>query len=386
MESKPGYKGRCAASWCESRGTKSSAKFFRFPPDDSRCNKWREFALRGDLDHLTSKQMHLGYRLCSEHFVESDFSDPDRTKLLSSAVPSLIYPRTLQRDPQGNSEGTSTQELLPGLQQKHRRQRRACSALWCSTNSKNSNCSFHRFPKDDRCKAWVEFIEREDLKDVPLEKLNKHLRLCPLHFKDEDFMNPAKTRLNWNAVPSVRAEPATPAERRHVNRTAASGCPTERPKSVWPMLRTFKRRGITWHIRPAPEIDYETTIPEPLELSLSAEDVFLLGETCGSEANEEVTGDGDDCSDSDSNSVCVAEGMDYSSDEQDTVPTTKSIGLQTDERDPETTTTFSSFLCHMTRDGVATEVAHKAVDSVLPATPSSPKRKSRSRYITYIVY
>uniref|UniRef100_A0A224YQB4 52 kD repressor of inhibitor of protein kinase n=1 Tax=Rhipicephalus zambeziensis TaxID=60191 RepID=A0A224YQB4_9ACAR len=147
-----------------------------------------------------------------------------------------------------------------------------------------------------------------------------------------------------------------------------------------PLLRRFKIRG------PAPEIDYETTIPEPLELSLSAEDIFLLGETCGSEVNEEVTGDGNDCSNSDSGSTCVAEGMDYSSDEQDTVPTNRSIGVQTDECDSETTTTFSSFLCHMTRDGVATEVAHKAADSVLPATPSSPRRKSRSRYITYIVY
>ncbi|XP_049270554.1 uncharacterized protein LOC119389958 isoform X2 [Rhipicephalus sanguineus] len=329
--------------------------------------------------------MHLGYRLCSEHFVESDFSDPDRTKLLSSAVPSLIYPRNRQRDALRNSEETLTQDSLAGRQCEQKRDHHPCSAWWCLTKGRYSNPSKFRFPKDDRCNAWVEFIEREDLKEVPRKKLYNNLRLCALHFKDEDFMNPTKTRLNRNAVPSVRAEPATPANRRRVNRTAASACPTERPKNVWPMLRTFKRRGITWHIRPAPEIDYETTIPEPLELSLSAEDVFLLGETCGSEANEEATGDRDDCSDSDSNSVCVTEGMDYSSDEQDTVPTTKSIGLQTDEYDIETTTTFSSFLCHMTRDGVATEVAHKAADSVLPATPSSP-RKSRLRYITYIVY
>ncbi|KAL1440773.1 hypothetical protein MTO96_009309 [Rhipicephalus appendiculatus] len=334
MESEPGYKGRCAASWCEISGTNSSAKFFRFPLDDSRCNKWRNFALRDDLEHLTSKQMHLGTR---------------------------------QRDPQGNSEGTSTQELLAGLLQERKSGRKCfCSAQWCLTNSRNcSNASFYRFPKDDRCKAWVEFAEREDLKDVPREKLHNTVRLCNLHFKDEDFMNPTKSRLNWNAVPSIRAEPVRPA----INRTAASGCPNERPKDVRPLLRRFKIRD------PAPEIDYETTIPEPLELSLSAEDIFLLGETCGSEVNEEVTGDGDDCSNSDSGSICVAEGMDYSSDEQDTVPTTRSIGLQTDECDSETTTSFSSFLCHMTRDGVATEVAHKAADLVLPASSKQSKKK-----------
>ncbi|KAL1440774.1 hypothetical protein MTO96_009310 [Rhipicephalus appendiculatus] len=321
MESQPGYKGRCAASWCEIRGKNSSAKFFPFPPDDSR---------------------------------------------------------TRQRDPPGNSEGTSTQELLSRLLQERKRGRSCtCSAQWCFTNGRNcSNASFYRFPKDDRCKAWVEFTEREDLKDVPREKLHSTFHLCNLHFKDEDFMNPTKSRLNWNAVPSIRAEPVYPG----IYPTGGSACPNERPKVIRPRPRILKRRV------PAPEVHYISTIPEPLELSLSAEDVFLLGETCGSEVNEEVTGDGDNCSNSDSGSICVAEGMDYFSDEQDAVPTTRSIGLQTDECDSETTTTFSSFLCHMTRDGVATEVAHKAADLVLPAAPSSPRRKSRSRYITYIVY
>ncbi|KAH7986178.1 hypothetical protein HPB51_026701 [Rhipicephalus microplus] len=73
--------------------------------------------------------------------------------------------------------------------------------------------------------------------------------------------------------------------------------------------------------------DYETTVPELVEVSLNAEDIFLLGETCGSEANEEVAGDADDCSNRDSGSVSVAQGMDDSSDEQDAIPTTRSFSV-----------------------------------------------------------
>ncbi|KAL3185799.1 hypothetical protein MRX96_028692 [Rhipicephalus microplus] len=158
------------------------------------------------------------------------------------------------------------------------------------------------------------------------------------------------------------------------------------PELSRPVLHKLDIHGATPHVRPAPEIDYETTVPELVEVSLNAEDIFLLGETCGSEANEEVAGDADDCSNRDSGSVSVAQGMDDSSDEQDAIPTTRSFGLQTDESDTETTTTFSSFLCHMTRDRVATQVAHEAAESVLPATTSSPRKKSRPLYIRYIAH
>lgn len=351
-----------------------------------------------------------------------------------------------QEVPHVHAAGITTQDLRVRNRQGRRRNGHCCSAMWCHANSRNSTASFFRFPKDDRCEAWIEFVERKELAEAPRKKLNGSLRLCSLHFKDEDFTNPGRTRLNWNAVPSVKegiegehireARPRTlfdtDVEVKDINQAISSEdaeLPSraisqnensiildtvvndEQGKATWvyvqspassgspnlkrlendvvarPPVRYFKRRRhLRQHCRrrsSAPEIDWKTTIPEPLELSLSAEQFFLLGETCGPETNE-MTSEREDCSNSDSGSMCVAEGMDYFSDEEDVIAT-RTVGLQTEESDTGTTT-FSSFLCHMTRGGVATEVAHEADNSAPTSAPSSPRQEPRMRYISYIVY
>ncbi|XP_049519949.1 uncharacterized protein LOC119446208 isoform X2 [Dermacentor silvarum] len=449
-----GHKACCAARWCESTGRNRNLKFFRFPLDD-RCDKWRRFADRDDLASLTPAEMNTGYRLCSEHFTDRDYMDPYKTRLLCSAVPSVKFAESSQllflhvkvipgeaspsQDERAGErvaavDKTSTQELPRGLQVEHRQLRHTCAALWCDKGS----TKFFRFPKDDRCKAWVEFTERKDLAELSKEQLNRSYRLCALHFKDKDYNDPRKTRLVWNAVPSVKAlEQANPATELRLQGQAISQASTSKdaglavqapssashfPASASPLERrendgTKRCHGRLQHLQsdtaqrfvlrrrpvlnfkrcrllsqlalprkrsPAPEVDYETTIPEPLEVPLSAKDFFLLGETCGSEADMEVAGDKDDCSNSNSGSVCMAEGMDCFMDDEDTVAT-RTIGLQTEECDAETTT-FSSRLCHMTWDGVATEVAHKAADSAPMETPSRPREEPKKWHITYIVY
>lgn len=429
-----GHKACCAARWCESTGRNRNLKFFRFPLDD-RCDKWRRFADRDDLASLTPAEMNTGYRLCSEHFTDRDYMDPYKTRLLCSAVPSVKFAESSQllflhvkvipgeaspsQDERAGErvaavDKTSTQELPRGLQVEHRQLRHTCAALWCDKGS----TKFFRFPKDDRCKAWVEFTERKDLAELSKEQLNRSYRLCALHFKDKDYNDPRKTRLVWNAVPSVKAlEQANPATELRLQGQAISQASTSKdaglavqapssashfPASASPLERrendgtkrrpvlNFKRCRLLSQLAlprkrsPAPEVDYETTIPEPLEVPLSAKDFFLLGETCGSEADMEVAGDKDDCSNSNSGSVCMAEGMDCFMDDEDTVAT-RTIGLQTEECDAETTT-FSSRLCHMTWDGVATEVAHKAADSAPMETPSRPREEPKKWHITYIVY
>ncbi|KAH7960681.1 hypothetical protein HPB49_022186 [Dermacentor silvarum] len=344
-----GHKACCAARWCESTGRNRNLKFFRFPLDD-RCDKWRRFADRDDLASLTPAEMNTGYRLCSEHFTDRDYMDPYKTRLLCSAVPSVKFAESSQLLFLHVKE-TSTQELPRGLQVEHRQLRHTCAALWCDKGS----TKFFRFPKDDRCKAWVEFTERKDLAELSKEQLNRSYRLCALHFKDKDYNDPRKTRLVWNAVPSVKAlEQANPATELRLQGQAISQASTSKdaglavqapssashfPASASPLERrendgtkrrpvlNFKRCRLLSQLAlprkrsPAPEVDYETTIPEPLEVPLSAKDFFLLGETCGSEADMEVAGDKDDCSNSNSGSVCMAEGMDCFMDDEDTVAT-----------------------------------------------------------------
>lgn len=55
----------------------------------SRCDVWRNYIKRADLEGLTREQMYNGYRLCSDHFAESAFANPAKTRLLWTAVPTV---------------------------------------------------------------------------------------------------------------------------------------------------------------------------------------------------------------------------------------------------------------------------------------------------------
>ncbi len=68
----------------------------------------------------------------------------------------------------------------------------------------NRDETFFRFPTKEplRCSKWVQNVRRQDLQGQPLDKL-KNLILCSSHFEDIMFRDPGKTRLMWNAYPTL---------------------------------------------------------------------------------------------------------------------------------------------------------------------------------------
>lgn len=52
---------------------------------------------------------------------------------------------------------------------------------------------------------FLRFARRPELMSLPREKTHDY-RICSVHFKDGDFMDPARTRLTWPAVPSVETQ------------------------------------------------------------------------------------------------------------------------------------------------------------------------------------
>ncbi|CAI6368111.1 unnamed protein product [Macrosiphum euphorbiae] len=51
--------------------------FHRFPKDYERFNKWVNFCRRPDLLEKGPSICNKTYKLCSEHFVETDFNNND---------------------------------------------------------------------------------------------------------------------------------------------------------------------------------------------------------------------------------------------------------------------------------------------------------------------
>uniref|UniRef100_A0A224YAD5 52 kD repressor of inhibitor of protein kinase n=1 Tax=Rhipicephalus zambeziensis TaxID=60191 RepID=A0A224YAD5_9ACAR len=113
MKAGKGHKACCAALWCNNSGRNSAAKFFRFPADD-RCDVWRNYTKRADLEVLTGEQMYNGCRLCSEHFAESAFANPAKRRLLWTAVPTVAVEVKSPID-----EGTSLAEATAAAAQYH---------------------------------------------------------------------------------------------------------------------------------------------------------------------------------------------------------------------------------------------------------------------------
>ncbi|PSN38774.1 hypothetical protein C0J52_18678 [Blattella germanica] len=60
--------------------------------------------------------------------------------------------------------------------------------------------------KDDWALLWLTRAEREDLKDLDPQTLHTKY-LCKEHFTDDMFMNSAKNKLVWNAVPTLFCKP-----------------------------------------------------------------------------------------------------------------------------------------------------------------------------------
>ena len=61
-----------------------------------------------------------------------------------------------------------------------------------------------------RSKKWLVNSRREDLSNKDVNYLYNNIKFCSLHFEDSQFMNSAKKKLVWNAVPSLFEVPNKP--------------------------------------------------------------------------------------------------------------------------------------------------------------------------------
>lgn len=64
---------------------------------------------------------------------------------------------------------------------------------------------FNRFPKNDKqCQLWIEAVKNPFLETLSLNEIQTY-RVCHLHFsKDSFFITAERSRLKWNAIPSLR--------------------------------------------------------------------------------------------------------------------------------------------------------------------------------------
>jgi len=61
-----------------------------------------------------------------------------------------------------------------------------------------------------RCKQWVTNCRTKSLEKKSAEELNKHFRLCSLHFEQSQFMNISCSSLIWCAIPTIFNVPNPP--------------------------------------------------------------------------------------------------------------------------------------------------------------------------------
>ena len=54
-----------------------------------------------------------------------------------------------------------------------------------------------------RCRQWAINSGRADLNVRDVDSLHENFRLCALHFELSQFKNPSRSRLNWNAIPTI---------------------------------------------------------------------------------------------------------------------------------------------------------------------------------------
>ncbi len=58
----------------------------------SRCKEWIINLHQPDLERFTSEKLHGSYRVCSDHFEPDQFMNPQRKRLVHTAVPTLCSP------------------------------------------------------------------------------------------------------------------------------------------------------------------------------------------------------------------------------------------------------------------------------------------------------
>lgn len=85
---------QCAILQCKEIHNNSSLTTFPFPKDRARCNLWKAFVGRDDVNDKSTQLCNATLRLCAAHFEASQFVT--KLKLISNAVPTIkcIRPQT----------------------------------------------------------------------------------------------------------------------------------------------------------------------------------------------------------------------------------------------------------------------------------------------------
>ncbi|XP_071056023.1 uncharacterized protein [Onthophagus taurus] len=87
----------CKSTFYRAKKKSENIKFFRFPKDNKICNLWLKNSGRQDLMKFDTCKLYKSYRICSLHFGNDMYLGPDKTRLLSQAVPSVYIQPLLDR-------------------------------------------------------------------------------------------------------------------------------------------------------------------------------------------------------------------------------------------------------------------------------------------------
>lgn len=378
---------RCCALWCRNHQLSGEHLRFHSFPRDKRLEKWAAYANRPDI--LTKPPEKLRqFRLCSEHFTKDTLFVTGSSRLKKNALPTVpvaeprlkfLVPPEFYVGPMNNeqvssdehSDSDSPVEEEDGEFSRPTRTERSMvhSSADCAEDPKSGRLIFLRpAPRDadpaEVPKAHV-FTEGK-----PREKTSGDVESTSV-WKDHCYIH---------------------AEAQASRRTRRGLFCLPRPKPTRLGLRNRKtllsreeRRRQTRLPMPGPEIDYDTVIPEPLEVPLTAEENVLLGVTCGPEMRDEETNGGDGFSSSRGSSPFSGQGMGCFSDDEEYGPSTKTVSLQTEESGARVST-YSTLLCLFTRDGAATQVEHSPDESPCAEAPGDSVKAPTHWPISYFVY
>ncbi len=71
----------CAAGNCHNHYQNSTVSLFRFPRDPARSRQWVINLCRLDLEKYTAEQLYRNYRVCANHFEDSQFMNTKKNSV-----------------------------------------------------------------------------------------------------------------------------------------------------------------------------------------------------------------------------------------------------------------------------------------------------------------
>ncbi|KAL4113523.1 hypothetical protein QTP88_017135 [Uroleucon formosanum] len=82
---------RCAAKGCKNcMKNDNHYMYHRFPSMKDRCIEWLKACGRHDLLNTPVESVYRNFRICSVHFEPKMYSNPEKTRLLPQAMPTLF--------------------------------------------------------------------------------------------------------------------------------------------------------------------------------------------------------------------------------------------------------------------------------------------------------